>query len=538
METPYRVRTREDLENAPRNPDGNSFDLQNADLQDANLPGENFEYAILRGANLQGAILNGTNLQWTDFTNANLEGANLERADLYESILEGANLRNANLRNASLQDALLINANLNGADLRNADMRGTDLRGADLRNANLENANISRGFLNNADLRGANLLGTVIHRSIMTGANTEGIDQNILARALRRVPRRQQMPTPQALVRERQALAQARERREQIAQAQGVAAVGLAYEIHNAYDKINVPDLVSFFERKIANGQQLGIEFSIMTNDEFLNMINTNMINFLSKLTPEELNAIPNKPAGYYPDEIRNWKHIWNALYNYRIVQFNFENEEKKKLIGLSMYYASKQPTPFQVSYALCYLDENAFAYSSSATFSFNFSCSKGFVERFTTCLKAGVDTLLTTELPEDKELEYKMLKNKIQGGYDVEVAKQLINEWQNDNKNIITENGEFRANKDELVAQQRDHLIHYLCCKLGVTQEELMRQKQVRETIDYMLSDDNILDNALGGQRRRRKTRRKIAKKTRRKVIRKTRKFSKNKRKTRRAQR
>ena len=347
----------------------------------------------------------------------------------------------------------------------------------------------------------------------MTGANTEGIDPNILARALRRVPRRQQMPTPQALVRERQALAQARERREREAQAQGVAAVGLAYEIHNAYDKINVPDLVAFFERKIANGQQLGIEFSIMTNDEFLNMINTNMINFLSKLTPEELNAIPNKPAGYYPEEIRNWKHIWNALYHYRITQFNFENEEKKKLIGLSMYYASKQPTPFQVSYVLCYLDENAFAYSSSATFAFNFSCSKGFVERFTTCLKAGVDTLLTTELPEDKKLEYKMLKNKMQGGYDVEVAKQLINEWQNDNKNIITENGEFRANKEELVAQQKDHLFHYLCCELGVTQEELMRNTQVRETIDYMFGDDNILDNTLGGRRRKRKTRRRVRK-------------------------
>ena len=491
MATPYRVRTIEDLVNAPRDPETGHFDMSNADLQGAILNGANFEYANFRGANLQGANLNGANLQWTGFENANLEGANLERAEFYESFLESANLRNANLRNASLQDALLINANLNGADLRNADMRGVDLRGADLRNANLENAVISGGNLNNADLRGANLLGTVIHRSNMTGANTEGINLDILQQALRRVPpRRAAAPAP------------------------GPQPAGAAYEIHNAYDKINVPDLVAFFESKIENGPQLGSEFSTMTNSEFLNnVINAKMRNFLSKLSPEELNSIPNKPAGYYPEGIRTWEHIWNVLYNNRITQFNFENQVKKELIGLSMYYASKQPVSFQVSYVLCYLDENAFAYSSSDTFAFNFSCSKGFVERFTTCLKAGVDTLLTTELPEDKKLEYKMLKNKMQGGYDVEVAKQLINEWQNDNKNIITENGEFRSNKEELVAQQKDNLFHYLCCELGVTQEELMRNTQVRETIDYMFGDDNILDNTLGGRRRKRKTRRRVRK-------------------------
>lgn len=83
------------------------------------------------------------------------------------------------------------------------------------------------------------------------------------------------------------------------------------------------------------------------------------------------------------------------------------------------------------------------------------------------------------------------------------------------------------------MVAQQKDHLFHYLCCELGVTQEELMRQKQVRETIEYMFSDDNILDNTLGG--RRRKTRRKGKRKTKKPVKRviKTKRKINKKRKT-----
>lgn len=458
---------------------------------------------MLTSTNLQ-----NSNLENAFLENADLRNANLRNANLTETNLSGANLSNANLRNANLTDADLDGTNLRGADLRNAYLHDANLRGANLRGANLEDADLSRANLRDADLRGTYLRRTILPRGDnMRGVNIQGINHAIIAAALRRAPRPAHIPqAPETILEETRAPVMAVQEEQQ--------HIGAAYEIHKAFDKINVPDLITFFETKIENGSEIGVEFSRMTTPDFLNnIINANMSNFLSKFSPEELNSIPRKPTGYYPEDITSWEHIWRAIYNNRLIHFDFEDTEKKKLIGLSLYYASKQPYSFQISYALCYLDENAFAYSSAYKFMRNFSCSKRFVERFTTCLKAGIDTQLTAEVPEDKKLEYKMLKTKIQGGYDVDIAKLMIEEWQSDNKNIITENGEFRANKNELITQQRDHLIHYLCCELGVTQEELMRQKIISDTIEYMFSDDNVLDNTLEENEERKEKQEKFVK-------------------------
>ena len=446
----------------PRLPTG-AYNLQGADLHNANLQGVNLEGANLSGANLEDIILSSANLQRANLTNANLQGANLQRTNLEGANLQGANLQRANLQRANLQRANLTNAILQGSNLRRA---------------NLEGANLLR-----TNFQGANLTNTILE-----GRN---------------------FPPPPA---------------QAVTPAPPPNNVGAAYEIHNAFNKINKQELVAFFEPKIENTTQLANEFANMNAIAFLNMIKEKMDYFLSKLNPKELNIIPNKPQGYYPTGIRSWKHIWDAVYSERLSNIIYTHENKK-IIGLSLAYVLKEPEQFQKNYVLCYLDEVAFAYKTGSEFNRNFSCSKGFVERFITCLKAGIEAELTTNLPEDKKTEYKMLLNIIQGGYDVEVAKQLINEWQNDNKNIITENGEFRTNKDELVTQQKDNLIYYLCCELGVTQEELMMQPQVRDTIEYMFSDDNILDNTLGGRKRKNRRTAKTIRKTKRKNSKKNKK-------------
>lgn len=63
MTTPYRIRTREDLVNAPQNPETGYYNLTGADLTSADLTGENLAHTIFTGANLEGASLNGANLE-------------------------------------------------------------------------------------------------------------------------------------------------------------------------------------------------------------------------------------------------------------------------------------------------------------------------------------------------------------------------------------------------------------------------------------------------------------------------------------------
>lgn len=540
MTTRLRIQHRDDLARAPIHPETGHYDLTGADMAFADLAGINFANCIFTGADLEGATLERCNLE-----NAHFEGANLAAAIFVNANLFSSNLTNADLADADLRNAILVQSNLTGADLTEADLQNVNLRDSNLRGANLEAANLRNAYLLRANLEGANLQeaslrgailfeanlrGADLRRSNLNGAsllnaniegaNIEGLNADLIATALRR----DLSPEQRLRVHQLELRVQARAPARAPARAQE-GELGAAFDIHNAYDKINVPDLIYFFKNKIENQRQLLLDLYRMSTTDFLNnVINANMTNFLSKLTPEELNSIPNKPEGYYPDGMTTWEHIWHAIYNDRLTQISFNDAERRKLIGLAITYASKQPVPFQVSYVLCYLDENAFGYSSARTFARNFSCGKGFLERFVTCLKAGIDTMLTTELPEDLKIEYKMLKTKILGGYDVEVAKRLITEWQNDNKNIITENGEFRANKEELVAQQKDHLFHYLCCELGVTQEELMRNAQVRQTIDYMFGDDNILDNTLGG--RKKKTRsKKIGQKKIKRITKRSRK-------------
>jgi len=535
MEAPYRVRTREDLAGVERDED-NIYNLRNADLEHADLPGENLQHANFVEANLYNADLASANLEWADFENADLEMAILNEANLQQTNLESAILRGAQLRNANLLSATLVGATFTGANLTGAILRDTDMRGADLTGARIDGADF-RGVILGVDenVFFADTIGTYAHgpgdeNEVFDDEDAEEEAMELLQNARRQNPidiqARRNRPRPER---------QTPRLREPVARANlprvpapdvPQEVVGIAFEIHSAFDKVNVPDLISFLEMNTEDGDILKDEFASerMTHNTFLYLINHNMREFLTNFTEKEIKSIPRKPEGYYLPNISNWVDIWNYLYNERLKAISFNDSSQRQLIGLSISYAASQPTAFQTSYALSYLDENTFAYSSGNTFRKNIGCAKGMIERFITCLNAGIDAELTsTTITNDKKREYMALKNKIQGGYDVYVAMRLITEWQNDNKNIITENGEFRANKTELVKQQRDTLIHYLCCELGVTENELMAKKEVKDTIDYAFDDDNILDNTLGGNRKRITIqKRKIAKRKTKKIAKK----------------
>jgi len=553
--------------------------LNSANLQGANLTGANlfnadltradFEGAILRDANLEGTNLTGARLFNTDLQNANLRGANitgarLEQTDLQVAAnlegvigifadelpaanniirirtiadldnvtrlrnrgyrgynLRGADLHGADLHGANLQSADIREGNLRGVNLRNAILQGADLQGADLQGANLQGVFMNEANLQGANLQGANFTGANGRGVNFTGANFTGViglTQDIIERFQGRpglqAPR---PPAPQPPV-----------PRPQIPQE----PQGIAHEVHLAFRRMNIADLTNFLKTVDSNGSG-PIDTSMVTRMDgpiFLHFVKYSIDTFLSEINNEEY-RIPMKPTGYYPPGITTWKTIWDAIYQSRIVNLPFTNQVKE-IIFLSLIYAGTQPSAFKINYVISYLDEAAFAYTSGFSFDQNFSCGKGLQERFVTALVPAIDTILTgsDNISEQKKIEYKTLRTKIKGGFDVEVAKLLINEWQENNKNIITENSEFRANKDVLVQQQRDHLIHYLCCELGTTQEDLMRNSIIQTTIDYMFGDDNILDNSLGGKRRKRRQTKKYKKIEKKRKTRNMRKVQKTK--------
>jgi hypothetical protein len=508
-----RIRTIEDLENAPRLENGAynlvGANLEGANLQGANLTGADLGGVDLGGVDLQNANLQGSNLQGANLDVTNLEAANLQGANLQGAFLRIANLEAANLQGANLQDAILQEAHIQDANLEDSNLQGANLQDANLTGANLEGANLEGANLEGANLHGANLEGAILEGAILEGDPEPDFD-----------PDRAPADAPEPL--------------------------GIAFGIHNAFNRIDLNKVNNFFRSNIENGNQRLREFNGMNSTQFKTYLRDNMNNLLNALSPEELTSLPTMPDGYYPRYIRNWREVWNTIFETRIRPTEFR-QEIQTIICLSILFAQNQGVNFQKNYILSYLNDVAFAYPiGNADIHIGFenyvSCTKGSIERFVMSLNVASQTALTDpEVSEEIKTQYRRLKNILSGGViDSRIVMELVTSWQNENKNIITEkigeNNEFRSNKDELVEQQKQALIQYLCCQLGLTVQELMspENSSIQDTITYIFSDDNILDNTLGGRRKRtRKYKKKIIKHRKTKRLVKTKIKRKMKKKT-----
>lgn len=285
---------------------------------------------------------------------------------------------------------------------------------------------------------------------------------------------------------------------------------GIAYEIHNVFNRINPEVVIRFFASKM--NAELLASLGEKSDSQFKDMLRTTVSTLLDQLSESDMRAIPPKASGYYPTNTTTWMDIWNDIYNSRIVNINYGDVDAtvKKIIGMSLYYVMEQPIEFRNNYVLAYLGDVAFAYNTGDNLQSNYSCIRGINERFLTSIKTAIDAVLTKKDHEsDVVEEYIQLRKLIVGSVSPELLRQHVVEWQAANKNVITENSEFKTNKDALVAQQKDHLIRYLCCNLGVTQEELMADQHAVTTIEYVFSDRNIMDYGLGGCRKTRNRRR-----------------------------
>ena len=168
--------------------------------------------ADLHGANLQGSDLDGANLQGADLHGANLQGADLAGANLRHANLQGANLQGATLRLADLTGADLTGAILYSTDLSVANLTGANLTGADLEGVFFMNANLTGANLTDANLTGAHIDGAIFQDAILNGPNLELVQ--VAAR-----PR----PPPAPIE-------------------------GRAYEIHNAWNALNIDDITRFLQ--------------------------------------------------------------------------------------------------------------------------------------------------------------------------------------------------------------------------------------------------------------------------------------------------
>ena len=176
-----------------------------------NQANRRFRNAV-RAGNLIDNDLSEQNLSGWDLRNLNLGSINFARADLEGAIFTGSNLIGTIFTGARLVDAIFTgeNTNLTGAVFRDADLTRADFTDANLTGADLTDANLDGVNVLNANLTG--LIG------LPNGIPQQGVAHQGVAH--------------QAVA--HQGVAQ-----------QGVAHQGIAFQVHNAFNNLNI---VKFME--------------------------------------------------------------------------------------------------------------------------------------------------------------------------------------------------------------------------------------------------------------------------------------------------
>ena len=147
-----------------------------------------------------------------------------------------------------------------------------------------------------------------------------------------------------------------------VVQPAGVGQLGVAFEIHNMFHKINKNALFAYIESKVPT-----VQTGIPTPATILPYIKTTMNGFADLLDEPVKTKKRSELATIY-GKIQNVKYTPETI----------------KILFYSLEFAKHQPVDFQKAYVITHTDECMHAYTTGTNTS---SCTKGMIERFVTSL-------------------------------------------------------------------------------------------------------------------------------------------------------
>lgn len=396
-------------------------DLTRVKFPGANLRGANCSYADLRGAifdddeydkgDLSNVNFFGADLRGTDFSHANLRGANLFEVDLSYANLSSADLRGAILCNAILYCTIwgspfIDGVNLSYADIGHVDFSshnffGVNLTGADLwvnltgadfsdvnfKGVDLSNTNFSRTKIRNVSLYGANLTDTNLskvyiyrYKDFDKGNRLSYIPESTIIEATT-------SHTPLEFYEKKQRVI-----------PQGIQ--GIAYEVHNSYDKF------------------------LRVKDKYLSIINqpdSPDYSTKDKLFVFIYNIFEPTIRRIFPEDPRKLQEL-DTVFGKLVRGDTTVTPDELELIGKSVNFAfSQDDDNFKEQYIITLLDETCRAYVGSGDTT---SCVKGIKERFVLAVGNVVEIICKTGCENET---YKKLDKLLNSKFDV---IQETSEW------------------------------------------------------------------------------------------------------------
>jgi len=114
-------------------------------------------------------------------------------------------------------------------------------------------------------------------------------------------------------------------------------------------------------------------------------------------------------------------------------------------------------------------------------------------IERIILSLRGTITiTDANSTLTKKNKEDYTIIENLLIGAFDEEKVKELIQEW-------------IKGNKQAIKSKNRDALFTYIRSNLqGVTEEQLMSNKIIKETINYIFSGEYSPENKNGARKKK----------------------------------
>lgn len=165
------------------------------------------------------------------------------------------------------------------------------------------------------------------------------------------------------------------------------AHAGIAFEIHNAFDKINKQRFIAFIEQNIPG--VIDQFNAVPTNSNFGRLIVESMQNLYNSL-PSNRNA----------NRIRKEQALTHLNAFQNILSLVYYDDETRKILFYALKFVEQQPAEFKNQYIKNFTYDCALAYNTGAN---QTSCVKGIMERIVTTLTAT--SLLYTGTPMYDEL-------------------------------------------------------------------------------------------------------------------------------------
>jgi hypothetical protein len=260
---------------------------------------------------------------------------------------------------------------------------------------------------------------------------------------------------------------------------------GVAFEIHNAFSKINLRNLVDFVR---ANNLEL-IDLDYSSPDAFLNNINSIFTIYINTHFSE---ASPDKKRSLID-------HLGKVLSKIRGIDFDYEMNSidmlRWEFLKLIISFVMKQEVNFVENYLDTFIEDSYRAYSSAAGDpEANISCPKGIIERFVLSLHSA-SVLLCPENFSTCPSPYKELIRLLCSAVEVHINwGELQQDWYRSGIGKIP----LKARKQNFIEYMKKRA-NEICPDDNITIEKIKQDADIWEAAD-LFSDENVQTFQEGG--------------------------------------